>query len=603
MENLGRKRRVRIPETQGHIPCKVPEGIKRGGRSLMRRHSSFVLPVLLLAATAGLMWTSQDAYAQRRGGSTTAERSGGDRAALTKTIAVLGSSVARGWVTSYEARRDLLNGYAFRLERLAKPRGWKVVNISNPGDDTRAVLARIEQDLVPTGAGIVIIGLSMSNEGLEDAKNPKKVLNSYRNGLQKIIQICRKNGIAPVVGLCYPNDNYDAEHYSYIKQMNLLINSWDVPSINFLGPVDNGSGGWIEGYTFDLDHPDDVGHEEMFYAIVPSLFEAMAAGKPVPVPAKLSGHITVTGERDAPPISFIPEDVMHSFTVAFKVRPSSGGCIAALDGGDCHPYVEIANDGRLQYVSVAGRSIIAQKPATDGEWHAVVMTHRYLLGETELFLDGKSFGTVDERLVPRQFIIGGPGNSRDNLKAAAADYRELLIYRSPLNLEEVKALQEGDMLQASLEIYAPLNEGRLDVNTPLANLAQSLSRVVAYRPDVDKPVAELARKIDQAGKAKRYIDRNEKKPIEVDSAIFDAYVGEYQVDANLTLIVTKEKGRLLLSPNRTGKTQLFPESETKYFARIMGPKIGVTFVRGRDGKVNGLTFHQDGMKIPAKRVR
>jgi hypothetical protein len=52
-----------------------------------------------------------------------------------------------------------------------------------------------------------------------------------------------------------------------------------------------------------------------------------------------------------------------------------------------------------------------------------------------------------------------------------------------------------------------------------------------------------------------------------------------------------------------GKTQLYPESETKFFARIMGPEIGVTFVEGPDGKVNELVFHQDDMQIPAKRVR
>ena len=588
---------------EAHARLNSPDGTNRGDRPVIRRHSTCMLSMLLLAATAGLTWINQDAYAQRRTRSAKAAQSTGSNAKEGKIIAVLGSSVARGWVTSYEARHDLLNGWAFHLERLLKPRGWSVVNISNPGDDTKDVLARIERDLLPTGAKIVIIGLSMSNEGLETVKNSETVFKSYTGGLQKIIALCRKNGIAPVIGLCHPNDNFDARHYSYIKRMNLLINTWDVPSINFLGPVDNGSGGWIDGYTFDLDHPDDVGHQEMFHAIVPSLFDSILADKPAPAIAESSGHISVNEQRSGAPISFIPEDVIHSFAVAFKVRTSSEGCIAAVKCGKSRPHIEIDRDGRLRYVSATGDAITSKTAVTDGKWHDVVLSHRHLMGETELFVDGNSLGKTPERLAPRQFVMGGCDGGAGRPKVAPAEYRELLVYRSALNGDEVEALHAGKLVQAGLEIYAPLNEEQLDENTPLANLAQSLSKVIALPMKVDKQIAQLEERIEQAGKAKRFIDPNEKTAIKVDPVIFDAYVGKYRVDPGLTLIITKEKGRLLLSPNDTGKTQLHPESETKFFARIMGPEIGVTFVKGPDGKVGELTFHQDRMNIPAKRIR
>ncbi len=562
-----------------------------------------VLTSSLLVTAVVLAGTNPRAYGQRRAESTQADRSTVDQSAAAKTIAVLGSSVARGWVTSYEAKQDLLNGYAFRLERLLKPRGWKVVNISNPGDDTKDVLARIERDLLPTGAKIVIIGLSMSNEGLETAKNPDRVLKSYERGLKKIIQVCRKNGITPVVGLCYPNDNYDAKHYAVIKKMNARINTWDVPSINFLGPADNGTGGWVEGYTFDLDHPDNTGHHVMFHAIVPSLFDAMLAGKPTPTPVKSSAHMTVKGERDEPPVSFIPEDVILSFTVAVQVRPSSEGCLIAVKGPNAWPRVKVERDGKLRYASSVGKTIDSPVPVTDGDWHDVVVCYRHLRGETELFLDGESLGKTDEVFLPVHFTLGGYGTGARGPESARADYRELLIYRSPLNEDEVKALHEGKLLQASLEVYAPLDDERVGTNTPLVNLAQSMSKVVAYPTDTDEQMAGLAGKVEETRNAKRYIDPNEKKPIDVDPAIFDAYVGDYRVDPNFTLVILKEKGRLLLSPNGMGKTQLYPESETRFFARIMGPKIAVTFVKGQDGKVSELIFHQDSMKIPAKRVR
>jgi hypothetical protein len=137
------------------------------------------------------------------------------------------------------------------------------------------------------------------------------------------------------------------------------------------------------------------------------------------------------------------------------------------------------------------------------------------------------------------------------------------------------------------------------------NLAQSTAEIVAYPTDADtdERLTRLRKNHDKVEREKFYIDPQEKKPINVDPAIFDAYVGEYRVDPHLTLVILKEKERLLLSPNRMGKTQLYPESETKFFARIMGPEIGVTFVKGPDGKVSELVFHQDNMQIPAKRVR
>lgn len=84
-----------------------------------------------------------------------------------KTIAVLGSSVAAGWVTSRDAKHDMANGYAQRLGRLLGPRGFKVVNVSVPGDTTEKVLARLDKDLFPIKPDFVLIALSLENEGIQ----------------------------------------------------------------------------------------------------------------------------------------------------------------------------------------------------------------------------------------------------------------------------------------------------------------------------------------------------------------------------------------------------------------------------------------------------
>jgi len=77
---------------------------------------------------------------------------------------------------------------------------------------------------------------------------------------------------------------------------------------------------------------------------------------------------------------------------------------------------------------------------------------------------------VIERLQPESFDLGG----------ANADYKEWTIHRASLNSDEVAALHSGTLLQASLELYAPLAEDG-------ANQAQSLSELT-----IDLSSAEFA---------------------------------------------------------------------------------------------------------------
>ena len=104
--------------------------------------------------------------------------------------------------------------------------------------------------------------------------------------------------------------------------MNILLSSWDVPTFNFLGALDHGSGlgHWAQGFWNDGWHPNAAGHYELFLSIVPSSFEAVVEGKPRPERASGDQFLTV-GSNLAAPISFVPgADVMHSFSLVFRVK-------------------------------------------------------------------------------------------------------------------------------------------------------------------------------------------------------------------------------------------------------------------------------------------
>ncbi len=420
-----------------------------------------------------------------------------------KTIAGFGSSVCDGAGDQLDQ-----GGYIGRLEALMAERGWNVIDVSRGGDNTITIQDRWEKMnkqpkrpvsqgryLLPHKPGYVIIGLSLANEGIRqgDEENREKIFEQFRTGILGIIERCRKEGMRVVVANCYPHGEYTTEQYDCIKRMNLVINSWDVPSINLLGAVDDGRGRWVDGFWRDVGHPNAGGHQEMFHAIVPSLFDAMEAGKPLPVFDRSPGG-TRMNRSQAMAFTFSPDDTVHSFTTSFSVRSSQDAMIAEVSGlqgklqtsefehnhktfkghsivkgPDLYMSELMIQNGKLRYISPVGATLTSTTKITDGKWHRVTLSHRCAQGDTLLFLDETMLGIVKKVwLIPLNFGLSLTGT---------AEFKDWLVYRSALNADEVKALCEGRMIQSSLEVYAPLRNQSFSHGKAVENRAQSLSQV------------------------------------------------------------------------------------------------------------------------------
>jgi CubicO group peptidase (beta-lactamase class C family) len=85
----------------------------------------------------------------------------------------------------------------------------------------------------------------------------------------------------------------------------------------------------------------------------------------------------------------------------------------------------------------------------------------------------------------------------------------------------------------------------------------------------------------------------------VDPALYDAYVGDYELAPGFVLTVTREGDRLMTQATGQQKVEVFPSSETEFFLRVVDAQI--TFVRGPEGKVDQLVLHQGGRDMPAKK--
>jgi CubicO group peptidase (beta-lactamase class C family) len=78
----------------------------------------------------------------------------------------------------------------------------------------------------------------------------------------------------------------------------------------------------------------------------------------------------------------------------------------------------------------------------------------------------------------------------------------------------------------------------------------------------------------------------------VDPKLFDAYVGRYELGPKFLITIAREGDRLTAQATGQGAFEIFPESETKFFARVAD--LQITFVRGPAGAVTELILHQGG---------
>jgi hypothetical protein len=90
--------------------------------------------------------------------------------------------------------------------------------------------------------------------------------------------------------------------------------------------------------------------------------------------------------------------------------------------------------------------------------------------------------------------------------------------------------------------------------------------------------------------------------IQVDPKILEAYVGQYYFEApvNQTLTVTREGSKLFVDIPLNQKTEMFAESESKFFLKIR--RIEMTFIR-TEGKVTHMDFLQNGETLRAKKIK
>ena len=90
------------------------------------------------------------------------------------------------------------------------------------------------------------------------------------------------------------------------------------------------------------------------------------------------------------------------------------------------------------------------------------------------------------------------------------------------------------------------------------------------------------------------------KTLDVDPAVLKSYEGMYVLSLAFALTITVEDGKLMAQATNQQKCQLFAESDTKFFYKVVDAQV--SFEKDDKGNVNKLILHQNGQDMPGIKV-
>jgi hypothetical protein len=78
------------------------------------------------------------------------------------------------------------------------------------------------------------------------------------------------------------------------------------------------------------------------------------------------------------------------------------------------------------------------------------------------------------------------------------------------------------------------------------------------------------------------------------------YPGTYKLNEKMDVVIRLKDGKVTAQATGQGEFEVFPESETKFYARVA--PIVITFGDIADGKAGSFLLEQAGSKLTARRV-
>ena len=229
--------------------------------------------------------------------------------------------------------------------------------------------------------------------------------------------------------------------------------------------------------------------------------------------------------------------------------------------------------------------------------------HGKITNSTISILNGQPFDAPKKSIAETLYKI-----VRDkDVASAVAEYRKLKAENGAMyDFSEGELNTLGYQLLGMKRTKDAIEIFKLNVEMfpKSANPYDSLGE--AYLADNQKDLAlanyKKAVELDPANaNTVQIVNRLEGREIKIDSSVYDAYVGDYELAPNFILTITKEGEKLMGQATGQGKLELEPVSETQF--TVSAAKANVSFEKDSAGKITGLILLQGGQTIKAKKIK
>lgn len=195
------------------------------------------------------------------------------------------------------------------------------------------------------------------------------------------------------------------------------------------------------------------------------------------------------------------------------------------------------------------------------------------------FSAGALYSTTEDLLRWEQGLFGGKVLTAASLAKMTTPFKN--NYAFGIGVATVrghKVIEHGGGIEGFNTHMAYYPDDKLEV-VVLSNLA-------AGAPP------EIAARLAQVAHGETVVLPSERKEITVAPAILAAYAGTYEIAPTFSIVVTLEDGRLMTQATGQRKLEIFPESESKFFLKVVDAQL--EFVKNEKGEVTHLILHQGG---------
>lgn len=193
---------------------------------------------------------------------------------------------------------------------------------------------------------------------------------------------------------------------------------------------------------------------------------------------------------------------------------------------------------------------------------------------------------------PERKAVSVPAAALDGIAGVYADEQKNEYYFSREGAKLFAQRQGGsknELYPASpTEFFLKDNPARFVFSTDAAGRAAGLRILSRLGP------AQIFARTDKPLPAAR-------QAVKLDPKLYDRLTGDYELTPGFIITLVRRGDGLFSQATGQPEVELFPESETRFFLKVVDAQIDFTV--DASGRVTGLVLHQGGQDLPARKIR